>query len=275
MAPITPHWAQPSHPHLVTVISCPEKGAYTSSSRSLISLPPGALLARLGSPPLTAVAEKAYSTVQVSATQHVELNCDFLYTNHSCEPSVEFRVVQPSEDSEWHDGRDLAPILATTNGAAVPPLNGDPHVPRQNVIEVRAAARKDVDGNAKGLAEGDELTFFYPSTEWEMAQPFKCSCGARTCQRWIAGARDLGRDKLAGLFLNDHILELLEKQERERSLEGVVGDDAASDNLGLNGIVNTKGFSGNWLASGETVAPRHGASARALAGEMGGDTVSA
>ena len=27
------------------------------------------------------------------------------------------------------------------------------------------------------LQEGDEITFFYPSTEWEMAQPFVCNCG--------------------------------------------------------------------------------------------------
>ncbi len=27
------------------------------------------------------------------------------------------------------------------------------------------------------IQPGDEFTFFYPSTEWEMAQPFVCNCG--------------------------------------------------------------------------------------------------
>ena len=26
---------------------------------------------------------------------------------------------------------------------------------------------------------GTELTFFYPSTEWDMSQPFKCWCGSK------------------------------------------------------------------------------------------------
>lgn len=30
----------------------------------------------------------------------------------------------------------------------------------------------------RGLAEGQDITFFYPSTEWDMAQGFDCACGA-------------------------------------------------------------------------------------------------
>ena len=40
----------------------------------------------------------------------------------------------------------------------------------------------------KEIAEGDEMTFFYPSTEWDMAQPFKCLCGSRNCLGEIKGA---------------------------------------------------------------------------------------
>ena len=28
----------------------------------------------------------------------------------------------------------------------------------------------------KDIKAGDELRFFYPATEWEMAQPFSCIC---------------------------------------------------------------------------------------------------
>lgn len=38
--------------------------------------------------------------------------------------------------------------------------------------EWRAEALRDI-------KEGDVLEFFYPSTEWDMAQPFECSCGAK------------------------------------------------------------------------------------------------
>lgn len=31
----------------------------------------------------------------------------------------------------------------------------------------------------KDVSPGDELTFFYPSTEWDMSQPFRCWCGSK------------------------------------------------------------------------------------------------
>jgi hypothetical protein len=40
----------------------------------------------------------------------------------------------------------------------------------------------------KPIEEGDEMTFFYPSTEWNMAQPFKCYCGSSKCLGEIRGA---------------------------------------------------------------------------------------
>ncbi|MEZ6038262.1 MAG: hypothetical protein R3F29_12330 [Planctomycetota bacterium] len=41
------------------------------------------------------------------------------------------------------------------------------------------------------LAIGDEVTFDYDSTEWEMAEPFPCGCGHVTCRGRIAGYRHL------------------------------------------------------------------------------------
>lgn len=40
----------------------------------------------------------------------------------------------------------------------------------------------------KPIAEGDEMTFFYPSTEWDMVQPFSCQCGSSDCLGEIKGA---------------------------------------------------------------------------------------
>lgn len=71
---------------------------------------------------------------------------------------------------------------------------------------------------ARDLAAGDELTFFYPSTEWEMSSPFICLCGAPNCIHVVAGARFLPLSTLEGHFLNAHIrllmTELLNNTER-------------------------------------------------------------
>ena len=57
----------------------------------------------------------------------------------------------------------------------------------------------------KPLQPGDELTFFYPSTEWEMAQPFVCNCGDADCLQLINGASHLSIETLAKYRLTDFI----------------------------------------------------------------------
>ena len=57
----------------------------------------------------------------------------------------------------------------------------------------------------RDIAAGEELTFFYPSTEWHMAEPFNCHCGAASCIGRVAGADSLSDDILSRYFLNQHI----------------------------------------------------------------------
>lgn len=62
------------------------------------------------------------------------------------------------------------------------------------------------------LKAGDPLTFFYPSTEWDMVAPFTCECsakGASRCGRRIVGAKHADRVFLERFWLNDHIKDLL------------------------------------------------------------------
>ena len=40
----------------------------------------------------------------------------------------------------------------------------------------------------RDVAPGDEFAFFYPSTEWDMAEPFDCCCGSPNCVGRITGA---------------------------------------------------------------------------------------
>jgi hypothetical protein len=61
----------------------------------------------------------------------------------------------------------------------------------------------------RNIAAGEELNFFYPSTEWEMDRPFICLCGAPQCVRLVAGAKYLSIDTLSRYFINQHIREMI------------------------------------------------------------------
>ena len=43
----------------------------------------------------------------------------------------------------------------------------------------------------KNIAKGEEITFFYPSAEWDMDQIFQCDCGCPNCLGVIKGAKYL------------------------------------------------------------------------------------
>ena len=48
----------------------------------------------------------------------------------------------------------------------------------------------------EGVRLGDELTFFYPSTEWKMVQPFDCFYKSEHCLGTIDGALSLDPEVL-------------------------------------------------------------------------------
>lgn len=57
----------------------------------------------------------------------------------------------------------------------------------------------------KLLQPGDELTFFYPSTEWDMSSPFVCNCKTAECLQLINGASHLDQSTLNKYRLTDFI----------------------------------------------------------------------
>ena len=59
------------------------------------------------------------------------------------------------------------------------------------------------------IAAGDELTFFYPATEWRMQSPFPCACGASQCCGEIRGAAELPAGVLQRYRLSPVIVELI------------------------------------------------------------------
>ena len=64
----------------------------------------------------------------------------------------------------------------------------------------------------KELNAGDELTFFYPSTEWDMVQPFVCNCGSKDCLQLINGASHLSLKT----FNKYRVTDFIQKQYRQK-----------------------------------------------------------
>ncbi|KAK4990166.1 hypothetical protein LTR66_006867 [Elasticomyces elasticus] len=143
--------------------------AFGSYAFSKVSLPAGSFFARITNPIPTSTI--AYTSVQVSRDKHIELNSDLVYTNHSCDPNLEYDMER---------------------------------------FEVRVGKDRD-------LRKGEKLGFFYPSTEWEMVQPFECNCGSERCIGLVEGANKIDSETLRGYWLNRHIAELVAERERSRS----------------------------------------------------------
>lgn len=59
------------------------------------------------------------------------------------------------------------------------------------------------------IAIGDQVMFFYPSTEWTMASPFDCRCQSARCLARIAGASQVSPRMLRAHRLAPHIEFLL------------------------------------------------------------------
>ncbi|KAF4975453.1 hypothetical protein FZEAL_7750 [Fusarium zealandicum] len=267
MAPLVPHWKQPSHPDVqdVVIVNAEE---FTTKSISRVSLPPFAVFAKFDFPPCTPASEPTYATVQTGRDTHLNLNSDLLYINHSCEPTLLFDVGNFN-------------ILVGPKGLKA----GDELTVREPPY------------HSNPVLQLTRIQFFYPSTEWHMAQPFDCLCGTPTCRGRIAGARDMTEAQLDGVWLNGYIIQLLAEKRAEqlatRSADPTA--DALRDAVGHaekvleaarlalctytanahpqngNGAVtpkSTNGTLGMLAGSGH-----RGPTSRELSGEMGGDTV--
>ena len=61
------------------------------------------------------------------------------------------------------------------------------------------------------ILQGDQLTFFYPATEWDMSQPFECNCGSTNCLGLIKGASATPLSGLKKYTLSAFISLMLER----------------------------------------------------------------
>jgi hypothetical protein len=70
---------------------------------------------------------------------------------------------------------------------------------------------------------GEELTLFYPSSEWEMSRPFECCCGSDGCLRLISGAKNMAREALGRHRINRHISDRWANSADSQELRRAVG----------------------------------------------------
>ena len=121
----------------------------------------------------------------------------------------------PSAESPCGRHIDLNSDLFYANHSCQPSLESD-----LNRMEVRVS-------RFQGLYEGDVLSFFYPSTEWSMVQPFECFCKKSKCFGRIMGASQMGKTKLKGYWLNQHIEERLKRIESKNDRASLQGKAAS------------------------------------------------
>ncbi|KAF2083692.1 hypothetical protein K490DRAFT_19526, partial [Saccharata proteae CBS 121410] len=144
---------------------------------------------------LTVFHGENYTTRAIS---HVTLPPDALFariTTATTVPTPRYTTVQAGPAHHIELNSDLVYI----NHSCVPNLIFD-------------MERWEVRVSEKGLKEGEELTFFYPSTEWKMERGFECSCGESNCLGYVEGAKDLDEMTLRRFWLSRHIKELKEEQ---------------------------------------------------------------
>ncbi|MBL0233941.1 MAG: SET domain-containing protein [Chitinophagaceae bacterium] len=66
----------------------------------------------------------------------------------------------------------------------------------------------------RDIKKDEELSFFYPSTEWEMTQSFQCYCGHASCLGTIKGAAFLNEEARKKYRFTDFIQHMLNKKRQ-------------------------------------------------------------
>ncbi len=70
----------------------------------------------------------------------------------------------------------------------------------------------------KEVGQEEEMTFFYPSTEWKMTQSFECYCGSHVCIGDIKGAAYLSREAQDKYRFTDFIQQQLAKRSARQKV---------------------------------------------------------
>ncbi|MFZ1257703.1 MAG: SET domain-containing protein-lysine N-methyltransferase [Saprospiraceae bacterium] len=64
------------------------------------------------------------------------------------------------------------------------------------------------------IKRGEEFTFFYPSTEWDMEESFDCQCLSLKCLGEIKGAKYLTKEMVSNYQFTQYITNKLKKTKK-------------------------------------------------------------
>ncbi|KAF9978684.1 hypothetical protein BGZ73_001039 [Actinomortierella ambigua] len=189
---------QPTHPGLFEVVY--SEGSYNSRLVASRAYSKGEIICKVEG---TTPGPKKYTSVQVSKTEHIELNSDLVFMNHSCNPTVNLNT----------DDMTIVAVQDVKEGKSTFPPSF-PLIP----APVLSHTREDLGTGTKHFksdssSPGDSLTFFYPSSEWEMDQPFPCWCGDDKCVKQIQGAKFLSKEVMSRYWTACHIKDLLDERD--------------------------------------------------------------
>lgn len=140
-----------------------------------------------GHPPYELIPHEAgFGLVARQSWQAGEVVSSVTWTNHQPHPT------RWSLQCEEENHAEPVPIeLRYINHSCDPNVEFDLE---QNVVRA-----------LRTIQPGEELTFFYPATEWSMNEPFQCICGASQCHGYIAGAAHLPIEVL-GQYALSHVI---------------------------------------------------------------------
>jgi hypothetical protein len=65
----------------------------------------------------------------------------------------------------------------------------------------------------RDIETNEEFSFFYPSTELDMSQPFICYCGSNDCLQNIKGAKYISENIIKNYRLTDFIQQALDSKK--------------------------------------------------------------
>jgi hypothetical protein len=110
-----------------------------------------------------------------------------------------------------------------------------------------------------------------------MDQPFDCLCGTATCRGRISGAKDMTDVQLEGVWLNGHIRELREEQQKQKQKPAA---EAATTDATAQALKDALQQAEKVVVAARAAllsygSQRRGPTSRELSGEMGGDTICA
>lgn len=88
--------------------------------------------------------------------------------------------------------------------------------PNLKVIAKKSACTLEA---IKDISAGEALTFDYDTTEWDMASPFDCGCGAASCRGQISGYKNLSetaRSNISVDILSNYVRSMHEKHSKRQ-----------------------------------------------------------